>query len=232
LPSSWWWRSIPSSLISVRNRPPRTPFDSPPFGWTANPIIDSQRWFGFDLFCASQYVYLMQLMFFLSGLFVWPSLLRKGAKTFLHGRVLRLGVPFILGVYLLMPVTYYPVYRVTAVDPSWSAFLSHWFALPFSPAGPMWFLWFLLVLNSRRRRSLLACPVRGRALGRLFCPRRHPSRPVFHRAGERFSARLYPLAAVFEPWQWVEFGPFSIQPSFRCNTSLFLRRSRYGRVWA
>jgi len=71
------------------------PFDSPPFGWTANPIIDSQRWFGFDLFCASQYVYLMHLMFFLSGLFVWPSLLRKGAKTFLHGRVIRLGVPFI-----------------------------------------------------------------------------------------------------------------------------------------
>ena len=83
------------------------PFDSPPFGWTANPIIDSQRWFGFDLFCASQYVYLMHLMFFLSGLFVWPSLLRRGAKTFLHGRVIRLGVPFILGIYLLMPVTYY-----------------------------------------------------------------------------------------------------------------------------
>src|SRR6266513_4283436 len=63
-----------------------TPFDSPPYHWRAIPIVDSQRWFGFDLFCASQYVYLMQFMFFLSGLFVWPSLLRKGSRTFLLDR--------------------------------------------------------------------------------------------------------------------------------------------------
>jgi glucans biosynthesis protein C len=40
------------------------PFDSPPYHWRAIPILDSERWFGFDLFCASQYVYLMHLMFF------------------------------------------------------------------------------------------------------------------------------------------------------------------------
>ena len=190
------------------------PFDSPPFGWTANPIIDSQRWFGFDLFCASQYVYLMHLMFFLSGLFVWPSLLRKGAKTFLHGRVLRLGVPFILGVYLLMPVTYYPVYRVTAVDPSWSAFLSHWFALPFSPAGPMWFLWFLLVLNVAAAGLYWLAPRAGERLGGLSAlAGTHPGRYFIVLVS--VSALVYiPLAAVFEPWQWVEFGPFSMQPSF------------------
>src|SRR5262245_51639542 len=89
------------------------PFDAPPYGWRANPIIDSERWFGFDLFCAFEYVHLMQLMFFLSGLFVWPSLVRKGGKKFLLDRVLRLGVPFVIGLYLLMPVTYWPVYRVT-----------------------------------------------------------------------------------------------------------------------
>ena len=46
------------------------PFDLPPYAWRANPIVDSARWFGFDLFCAFQYVYLMHLMFLLSGLFV------------------------------------------------------------------------------------------------------------------------------------------------------------------
>ena len=45
--------------------------------WRAFPIVDSHRWFGFDLFCAWQDVYLMSLMFLLSGLFVWPSLQRK-----------------------------------------------------------------------------------------------------------------------------------------------------------
>ena len=35
------------------------PFDSPPYRWQAFPIVDSQRWFGFDLFCAWQDVSLM-----------------------------------------------------------------------------------------------------------------------------------------------------------------------------
>ncbi len=52
-------------------------FDDPPYAWRAFPIVDSHRWFGFDLFCAWQDVYLMSLLFLLSGLFVWPSLLRK-----------------------------------------------------------------------------------------------------------------------------------------------------------
>ena len=190
------------------------PFDAPPYGWTANPIIDSARWFGFDLFCASQYVYLMHLMFFLSGLFVWPSLLRKGTKTFLHGRVLRLGVPFILGIYVLMPIAYFPVYRVTAVDPSWSAFLAHWIALPFSPAGPMWFLWFLLALNIAAAGLYWLAPRAGEHLGRLSVfAGTHPGR--YFIALVVISAFAYiPLATVFEPWQWVELGPFSMQPSF------------------
>jgi len=80
------------------------PFDLPPYGWRANPIVDSARWFGFDLFCAFQYVYLMHLMFFLSGLFVWPSLSRKGGRRFLYDRFVRLGIPFAVGLYLLMPL--------------------------------------------------------------------------------------------------------------------------------
>jgi len=46
------------------------PFDAPPYAWRAIPIIDSHRWFGFDLYCAWQDVFLMSLFFFLSGLFV------------------------------------------------------------------------------------------------------------------------------------------------------------------
>jgi hypothetical protein len=78
----------------------------------AKPILDNQGWFGFDLFSAFTYVYLMQLMFYLSGLFVWPSLVRKGGRLFLHDRLVRLGVPFLLGVLLLIPVALYPVYRI------------------------------------------------------------------------------------------------------------------------
>src|SRR3979409_2392686 len=69
------------------------PFDRSPFQWRAFPIVDSQRWFGFDLFCAWQDVCLMSMMFFLSGLFVWSSLQRKGIWKFLGDRLIRIGLP-------------------------------------------------------------------------------------------------------------------------------------------
>jgi len=88
----------------VRTQPAvAPPFDDPRYGWTVNPIVDSDRWLGFDMFSAFQFLYMMQLMFFLSGLFVWPSLQRKSAKIFLVDRFLRLGLPFALGAYVLMP---------------------------------------------------------------------------------------------------------------------------------
>src|SRR5215469_4410961 len=118
-------------------------FDRPPYLWRAFPIVDSQRWFGFDLYCAWQDVFLMSLFFFLSGLFVWPSLNRKGVRTFLYGRVLRLGIPFALVVAFLMPATLYPTYLQTASDPGLGAYWRHWLSLPFWPCGPMWFLWLL-----------------------------------------------------------------------------------------
>jgi len=96
-----------SVLAYLGSQPaPPPPFDSPPYWWRAVPIIDRERWFGFDLFSAFTYLYLMQLMFFLSGLFVWPSLQRKGGKIFLPDRLLRLGVPFFIGVFPLIPVAF------------------------------------------------------------------------------------------------------------------------------
>ena len=48
----------------------------------------------------------MSLMFFLSGLFVWPSLTRKGSWTFLWDRIVRLGLPLVLGGLRLMPIAF------------------------------------------------------------------------------------------------------------------------------
>jgi hypothetical protein len=53
-------------------------FDRTPYQWLAIPVLDRSCWLGFDIFCAWQDAYLMSLMFFLSGVFTWPSLERSG----------------------------------------------------------------------------------------------------------------------------------------------------------
>jgi peptidoglycan/LPS O-acetylase OafA/YrhL len=112
-----------------------------------------------------------------------------------------------------MPVAYYPVYRVTAVDPSWSAFWSHWIALPFWPSGPMWFLWLLLVFNVAAAGLFWLAPRAGEALGKLSAKAgSHPGR-FFIALVSVLALAYLPLAAVFEPWQWMQFGPFAFQPS-------------------
>src|SRR5262249_62217226 len=124
---------------------PSSPFASSPYYSQVVQIIYIARCLGFDLFVAFHFLPLMQLMFFLSGLFFWPSLVRKGAAPFLLDRVLRLGLPFVVGVYLLMPAAYFPVYCVRSIDPSWSGVCANWIALPFWPYGPLWFLLVILV---------------------------------------------------------------------------------------
>jgi hypothetical protein len=189
----------------------RQPFDAAPYDWLAFPIIDNARWFGFDLFCAWNDVYLMSLMFFLSGLFVWPSLNRKQSGMFLRDRLLRLGLPLLLATYLLMPVALYPAYRVTAADPGVTDYWRQWQSLPFWPCGPQWFLWQLLALNIIAAGIHRLAPQWGLVLGRLVAQAR--ARPLrFAMALIAASAVVYvPLALIYTPWAWFQIGPISVQ---------------------
>ena len=186
-------------------------FDAPPYVWRAFAIADSRRFFGFDLICAWQDVYLMALMFFLSGLFVAPSLERKRAWPYLRDRLLRLGLPFVFGVVVLIPVATYPASLVTGADPAVAAYWDALLALPFWVNGPLWFLWQLLALNIAVATLQRFAPRAIAALGRWSAP-----------ADVRFtrylaallaaSALAYvPLALAFTPWAWSEFGPFDVQ---------------------
>jgi glucans biosynthesis protein C len=191
--------------------PSAFPFDSPPYQWRAFPIVDSHRWFGFDVFCAWQDVYLMALMFFLSALFTWPSLTRKRGLKFLGDRFQRLGIPFVFALIVIMPLALYPVYRVTAADPSLLAYGRHFLALPFWPNGPTWFLWQLLALT-----VLAAGLHRFAPQWVVFLGRRSSSadtRPGRYFIGLATAAALayVPLAIAFTPWSWAEHGPFAIQ---------------------
>ncbi len=202
-----------SSVPYLTSQPQAQPaFDTG--AWIADPIVDSARWLPLDLFSAFQFLYLMQLLFFLSGLFTWTSLQRKGALAFLRSRAVRLGVPFLLGTCFLMPASYYAVYRVTAADPSLPAFWHAWTRLPFWPNGPMWFLWFLLVLDFVAAGLHQFARPAVDTLARLTSSTRaKPGQLLVVLLA--VSALVYlPSALVFSPWQWTEFGPFALQPGF------------------
>lgn len=192
---------------------PTAGFDQPPFDWLAFPIVDSRRWLGFDIFCAWEDVFLMGLMFFISGLFVWPSLSRKGSVRFLCDRLSRLGPPFVFGLIVVMPIALYPVYRVVAVDPSVSAYISAYLALPFWPNGPMWFLWLLMAFTIGVAAIHRVAPGSVPHLGRLSSRAAALPSRCFLGLTVAAAVAYVPLALTFGPWKWTTLGPISFQLS-------------------
>lgn len=190
---------------------PTVSFDEPPYAWRAFPIVDPHRFFGFDLFCAWQDVYLMSLLFFLSGLFVWPSLQRKKNWQFARDRLLRLGIPYAFGIAVIIPIAQYPAYSVTAAQPSLEGYWQALLALPFWPNGPLWFLWQLLVVNVIAVLVNAVQPNALPALGRW-------SAAAEKRFGRYFAALLatsalayVPLALAFTPWRWFDSWILAVQ---------------------
>jgi hypothetical protein len=184
-----------------------------PRWWEAFPAVDSQRWTGFALFVGFNDIFFMSLMFFLSGLFVWRSLERKGAASFLRERVLRLGVPFVVAAALIAPLAYYPTYLLTGTSTGLTGFWHEWRSLGEWPAGPAWFIWVLLAFDCVAAALLVLIPNWGAALGRGLAG--VSRRPIFFFALlVAVSAVAYvPLALVYGPVSWFSFGPFYFQSS-------------------
>lgn len=201
------------SMLAYLNFLPHHPFgfSSAPMMWRAFPIVDDHRFVGFDLFCAWLDVFLMSFFFLLSGLFAWPSLTRKGAGAFISDRVLRLGVPFAVVVFLLMPVAQYPTYLQTTADPSIADYWRQFLALPLWPSGPMWFLWLLLVGDLLIAGLFCLLTARRGIVVKLSDYARR--RPVRFLGGLVVASVLayVPLALVFGTQEWFQRGPFAFQ---------------------
>jgi len=200
-----------ASLAYVKSAPAPQRFDQPPFTWEAFPIVDAHRWLGFDIFCAWQDVSLMALMFFLSGLFVGPSLVRKGAATYTIDRLKRIGVPFVFAFIVLSPLALYPAYAARTPDPSLAGYVTAFFSLPYWPAGPQWFLWQLMAVNAIA--ALLYALSRDvvRDFRRLGAWAGEHSVLYYILLSAICVAGYAPLAVAYSPFTWGEFGPFSLQ---------------------
>src|SRR5262249_40712056 len=149
-----------------------------PRWWRGFPIVDSQRSIALLLLATFNDIFLMTLLFLVSGLFVWPSWRRRGTWGFLRRRLVRLGVPFLVAATLLTPLAYVPSYLVTSGERGVAGFLDAWLAMGLFPgaAGPAWFLWVLLAFDTVAAALLALVPGSREWLGRTVVRARdHPA---------------------------------------------------------
>jgi peptidoglycan/LPS O-acetylase OafA/YrhL len=174
---------------------------------------DPQSFLGFDGVVIFNDSFFMSAMFFLSGLFVWPSLRRKGTGWFLRDRWWRLGLPFIVCAVFLMPLAYYAVDLRLSGENSFTAFWWKTVTVGPWPSGPAWFVWVLLALDVLAALVFRAAPGCVDAIGRL-------SLASFTRPGLFFWALLIgsiivyvPAVLYFGASRWFAMGPVAVQAS-------------------
>jgi len=174
---------------------------------------DKQSFLGFDGVVLFNDSFFMSAMFFLSGLFVWPSLKRKGIGWFLRDRFWRLGLPFIVCAAILMPLAYYAVELRLHPDVGFATFWSKTVTVGPWMIGPAWFVWVLLALDIIAALVYIAAPSCVEAIGRL-------SLASYARPGLFFWALLIisiivyvPAVLYFGASRWFSVGPIAVQAS-------------------
>lgn len=181
----------------------------------SNPVVNEQRWLGFDLIVAFNETFFMPLLFFVSGLFVWQSLSKKGCRKFLTDRLTRLGLPFAIGVLFLVPLAYYPaqlqIGLITGAETNYGSFWIAMIRSGFQTAGPLWFLWLLLTFNCLAallyRVSLSPIGFIRKQLTIVF-----DNHFVFLGVLLGISIAVYlPISIIFGPQKWIGIGPFNAQ---------------------
>jgi surface polysaccharide O-acyltransferase-like enzyme len=175
---------------------------------------DRMRWLGFDLVVLFNDSFFMAFMFLISGWLVRNSLVRKGPAIFLRDRAWRLGVPFLISVFVLMPIAYYPTFlRYHLPDTTDFNFLHFWWHTitvgPW-PSGPAWFLWVLLAFDVLAAAVWVAAPRAVQALGQFIFNLRARPMVAFVLFLIVSVASYLPMHLAFGDVSWLQLGRFPL----------------------
>jgi peptidoglycan/LPS O-acetylase OafA/YrhL len=175
---------------------------------------DRMRWLGFDLVAWFTDSFFMACMFLIAGLFVWDGLSRKGWAAFLRGHARRLGVPYLLSVFVLVPLAYYPTFLryhwPGTTDFSLLHFWWHMLTVGPWPSGPAWFLWVLLALDVLAAAVWLVAPRAIQMLGWMIFAARNRTALVFAVFVTVSIAAYLPLHLAFGGGSWLEWSHFPL----------------------
>jgi hypothetical protein len=172
---------------------------------------DPKSWIGFDIIVLATDSFFMAMFFFLSGLFVWPGIARKGPLNHLSDRLLRLGLPFVICALTIIPIAYYAISLRQHPEISFAAFWWQTITVGPWPSGPIWFLWVLFGFDVIACLLYTLSPNLLDPINRLSLHgRRRPA--VFFAVMLAVTAAFYiPGRIHFGAGSWFEFGPFSVQ---------------------
>jgi Acyltransferase family len=172
---------------------------------------DPTSWLGFDAIVLATDSFFMAMFFFLSGLFVWPGIARKGPLNYLSDRLVRLGLPFVICAFTIIPIAYYAISLRQHPEVGFASFWWKTVTVGPWPSGPIWFLWVLLGFD------VVACLL-YRLSHNLLDPINRLSLHSRRRPAEFFAVMFTITAALYIPGRihfgagsWFEFGPFSVQ---------------------
>ena len=70
---------------------------------------DPKYFFGFDMIVLATDSFFMAMFFFLSGLFAWSGIARKGPLNYMSDRLLRIALPFAICALTVIPLAYYAI---------------------------------------------------------------------------------------------------------------------------
>jgi hypothetical protein len=175
---------------------------------------DTKRWLGFDLVVLFNDSFFMAFMFFISGLFVHDSMVRKGSAQFLRDRAWRLGVPYLVSVFVLIPIAYYPTFlRYHLPGTTDFSFLHYWWrtiAIGPWPSGPAWFLWVLLALDAIAVVVRSVAPQVIETLGQLIVKLRNRPMTAFAAFLALSILTYLPMHVAFGDISWLELGRFPL----------------------
>jgi peptidoglycan/LPS O-acetylase OafA/YrhL len=174
---------------------------------------DREAFLGFDGVVLFNDSFFMAAMFFLSGLFVWPSLQRKGTGWFLRDRLWRLGLPFAVCALFLMPLAYYAVELRQHPEISFAAFW--WKTVTVGPwnSGPAWFVWVLLAFDVLAAIVYRAAPGLVEAIGRLSLASYSRPRLFFWALLIASVIAYVPAVHYLGASRWFTIGPVAVQAS-------------------
>jgi surface polysaccharide O-acyltransferase-like enzyme len=175
---------------------------------------DKARWLGFDLVVLFNDSFFMACMFLISGLFVRESLTNRGPVNFAVSRTWRLGVPYLVSIFVVMPLAYYPTFLryhlPGTTDFNYFHFWWHTLTIGPWPSGPAWFIWVLLAFDAVVALVWKVAPGVIEALGKAIYALRYRPGLAFV-AFLTFSVIIYlPMHLRFGDSAWLEPDGFPL----------------------